>query len=204
MDPFKPYRQRTSLGASEGKEARPDFKGMMDRWEVQFRQLQIDYEKFFNGAETIPPETERNRLGAELRRLRNSRLSSAEQFRLGTLEGRFNSYSELFNRRQRQVEQGLHRAAARQAAGKSAGLDPRQGVTVGTQVESAAVDALYTGLSKGARPPKFDLDSFGKYLEHQATLIRQKTGCEKVQFRIEQDGDKMRLKAKPIRDQESQ
>ena len=200
MDPFKPYRQpKASDRAAGGRENRPDYKAMMDHWELGFRQLQIDYEKFFNGADPIPPEESRRRLGAQLKHLRNSRLSSAEQFRLGTLEARFNSYGELFNRRQRQVEEGLNRAAAARAA-HSDGPDPHQGVTVGSRVGSDAVHALYTGLSQGGQPPKFDLASFGEYLEHQAALIRQKTGCEKVQFRIEPDGQKMRLKAKPIRD----
>jgi hypothetical protein len=199
MDPFKPYRQQARTSGPGGKEERPDYKTVMDRWEVQFRQLQIEYEKFFNGAETIPPDEARRKLETDLRQLRNARLSSAERFRLGTLEARYNSYSELFNRRQRQFEQGAHRAGLAKVKGET-GPDARQGVTVGSSLGNDAVQALYVGLSQGAKAPKFDLASFGEYLERQARLIRQKTGCEKVQFRVEQDGEKMRLKAKPVRD----
>jgi hypothetical protein len=173
--------------------------GQMDQWEQQFRQLQIRYEKFFNGAEAIPPEEMRDQLGRQLKMLHNARLNSSETFRLGSLEARFNSYSELFNRRQRHAEEGKSRAAAARMA-EEQGPDPSAGITIGTRADSEAVNALYAGLAQGPRAPKFDLDSFGSYLERQATLIRQKTGCEKVQFRIEQDGDKPRLKAKAIRD----
>lgn len=200
-DPTKPYRQQRQSTDTPQPAARPSQKAAIDQLERDFRDLQIEFERFFNGAVVIPPETRRQQLQDSLRRVRNSPfLTSADSFRLGTFEARFNSYNELFNRRLRDREEGRRGPAARPVEAERSPHDVRQGVAIGEAPDAAAVEALYTGLAKSGRPPKFDLDSFGTYLAHQAAAIRQKTGCAEVQFRLEDDDDgSVRLKARPIR-----
>jgi len=65
------------------------------------------------------------------------------------------------------------------------------------------VAALYHGLAGGdagdkREGPRFDLASFGSYLERQAAAIRVKTGCEEVQFRLAAEDGKLKLKARPL------
>ena len=50
----------------------------------------------------------------------------------------------------------------------------------------------------GAEGPRFDLASFGSYLQRQAAAIRAKTGCAEVQFRLAAEDGKLRLKARPL------
>ena len=70
-------------------------------------KYKIEFERFLAGATMIPPEEHRLRLVRELRELRTANLrTSADQFRLASMEARFNSYSELFNRRLRDREEG--------------------------------------------------------------------------------------------------
>ena len=79
--------------------------------------------------------------------------------------------------------------------------DPRRGVELGESLDPAAVEALYHGLSRGpGGGPRFDLESFRGYLEKQVGALRQRTGCARVRFRLEPEGDRLKLKAKPLLD----
>lgn len=174
----------------------------IDRLEQWIRQLRIEYERFFNGALELPPEQLRAEIQAELRSLRSGNLKGVEDnFRLSNLEAKLNSYNELFGRRIRSQEEGRGAASVRRDTGSR--HDPQHGVVVGGAVDQGAVEALYEGLhrSSGARP-RFDMDSFRSYLDRQIDTIRQKTGCERVVFRVAEEGGKMKLKARPIRESE--
>ena len=172
----------------------------IDRLQTSVRELQIEYEKFFNGARAVPPVELQETIQGEIRWLRNANIRSVEEnFRLGQIEARFNSFSELFGRRLRQVEEG--RTPGVNVGERSRRSDPQQGVVVDDALDPSAVETLYHGLASGpGRGPKFDQDSFRGYLEKQVAAIRAKTGCSKVRFRLEPEGDRMKLKAKPIRD----
>lgn len=172
----------------------------IDHLQSSVRELQIEFEKFFNGSRAVPPVELQEDILGEIRALRNANLRSVEDnFRLTQVEARFNSFSEMYGRRLRQVEEGRGPVVA--AGERARRPDPRRGVVVGDGLEPAAVEALYHGLASGSgRGPKFDQESFRGYLEKQLAAIRSKTGCSKVRFRLEPEGDRMKLKAKPIRD----
>jgi hypothetical protein len=112
-------------------------------------------------------------------------------------EARFASLSELHNRRLRQREEG--RGPRRRVVERRPAHDPRRGVVVGDRLEPGAVEALYAGLARAsASGPGFDLDRFRAYLERQVETIRARTGCRQVRFRLEPDGEGLKLKAKPL------
>jgi hypothetical protein len=171
----------------------------LDRITGEIRQLQIDFERFFNGALPIPPEELRTRIQMQIRNLRNLNLASVDSFRLGVVEARFNSYNEMFNRRVRDREEGRHPGAVRAAAPERRRYDAREGITFGASPDPEAVEALYQGLASGPGDgPKFDLDSFEKYLARQVASLREKTGCDQVQFRLAEEDGKVKLKARPV------
>ncbi len=177
----------------------PDLSRDLDRFERSLRELQVEYEKFFAGALALPPEDAQQSLRVEIRRLRNlTQLSSAEVFRLGGLEARFNSYGELFNRRLRDHEEGRVRRGGAKVENVP-DLDAKTGIVVSQKLEGDAVEALFVGLSRGKAAPKLELETFRAYLQRNLESIRQKTGCAEVQFRIEEQDGKVRLKARPVK-----
>ena len=101
---------RGALGARPGAvagPARPSAAQQLDQLADAIEKFKIDFERFLAGATLIPPEEQRMKLVRDLRELRGANLrASAEQFRLASLEARFNSYTELFNRRLRDREEG--------------------------------------------------------------------------------------------------
>lgn len=170
----------------------------IDRLERQIRELKVEFERFFAGDLTVPPEPLRGEIQAGLRRLRESRTlrAAADHFRLSQLEARFASFSELFNRRLREREEGSRRR--RPVPGLPL-HDPASGVVLGESIEPGAAEALYRGLVDGSsRSPAFDFPTFCDYLERQLAAIRAKTGCERVQFRLAAEGGETKLKAKPL------
>lgn len=171
----------------------------LDQLARDIQQMRIEFERYFSGGLPIPPEEIRTRVQAQLRNLRGMTMNgAADGFRLGSLEAQFNTYNELFNRRLRDREEGRGKAAHRPAAAEKPRYDPMGGITLGSRIESEAAEALYRGLASGGGEVKFDLDSFQTYLARQVEAIRQKTGCEQVQFRLAEEEGKLKLKAKPV------
>lgn len=199
-------RPGAALGAGQGP-ARPAATHQLDQLADGIEKFKIEFERFLAGATVIPPDEHRAKLVRDLRELRTANLrASADQFRLASLEARFNSYSELFNRRLRDREEGRGTRLPRPAgAPPERRLDAAAGVVVTDRLEAEAVDALYqtltrrAGSSAGANPtPTMQLDTFRGYLSQQIESIRLKTGCEAVQFRIASEDGKLKLKAKPV------
>jgi hypothetical protein len=142
----------------------------------------------------------RDDIEAELRRLRSVNMRrSVDNFRFGALEAQMNSYGEMFSRRLRSLEEGKQapRHPTRVPAHRH---DVDAGVVVSDRCEQEAVEALLQGLVERTPrgTPTMDIDTFRGYLQRQVTQIRDKTGCELVQFRVVTEEGKVKLKAKPV------
>ena len=198
--PINPAKTPQRPGGPGAAPAAPALGETLDQLAKEIRQLQIDCERFFNGGLPLPPEELRNRIQAQIRQLRTLKITTTlDNYRLGDLEARFNSTNELFNRRLRDREEGRHHGAHPTAHPERRRYDPREGVTLGTSFDPEAVEALYQGLaSRPGDGPKFDLDSFEKYLARQVSALREKTGCDEVQFRLAEEDGKLKLKARPV------
>jgi hypothetical protein len=179
-----------------------DHDEAIERLAQDVQRLRIDFERFLNGARATPPEDLRRRIQNEIRFLREANLRMAQRFRLGNLEGRFNAFSELYNRRQRDREEGreVGHHVATHHAGDAPGLDARNGVTVRGEPSTAATESLFSELYRDTkRGVRTDLEAFHAYLKDQVSRIREKTGCDEVQFRVVSEAGKLKLKAKPVR-----
>jgi hypothetical protein len=105
----------------------------------------------------------------------------------------------MYARRQRAMEEG--KVAPRRPSNPAMKPvhDVDAGVVLTPRLESDAVAALFQGLvERNKKAPTMDLDTFRSYLERQVAQIRDKTGCEAVQFRVAMEEGKVKLKAKPV------
>jgi hypothetical protein len=167
--------------------------------EAGVKRFTIDRQRYFAGDLHMPPEELKDRLSANFKRLRNGGVKSvADNFRLNSLEAQFNSQLDLYNRKMRERELGGKRPVV---PAEPAPPDPREGVVYGARGHENAVEILYKGLylQSGNRTPPIDLERFRDYVGKQAETIRAKTGCDNIQFRVEIEEGKLKLKAKPIR-----
>ncbi len=179
---------------ADGFAANKQLQQDIDRLAVSIQRFRVDSQRFFAGDLKLPPDELREKITSDLRRLRGASLKGAAvNFRLGTLEAKFQSHLDLFGRRLRVREKG---EIGSPAGAKKPATDPSKGVVLGAGANVSAVDALYHGLYR--RNPKMDLEKFRAYINRQAEVIRGKTGCHEIQFRIAVQDGKTKLKAKPI------
>lgn len=171
---------------------------LIDQLEQDIHKLKVEYERYFSGGTPIPPEKFRDQIERQLKILRNKRLGTAiARFRLSGLEARFNSFTEMFNRRVRNVEMGTERIAG--SGPTTPVYNAQEGVVVNREMSSDVVTALYKELyGSSGKVPKTDLTTFRSYLSDQYERIRGKTGCRSVQFRVSATDGKLKLKAKPL------
>ena len=170
----------------------------IDALDRDLRMLRIEFEKYFNGALDLPPLEQLNQIKLRLRDLRANANGSVERFRINNLESKVNSYSEMFNRRVRDIEEG--RVKPRQKRDVPERMNVQEGVMVSGRIDESAAAALYQGLyNDKSISANIDVNKFRGYLNQQATQIRQKTGCAQVQFRLANEGGKLKLKAKPVK-----
>lgn len=184
-------------------EATRSIEPLIAGFEKSLELLRVEFEKFMNGAVKLPPEELQAELAAEMKRLRNLTLkTAADQFRLSGVEARYNSFSELLNRRLRRREEGRGErpaVVARPAEPRRpVPPDPESGIAVGERLDPAAAHALYQALATQGATPQLDLAGFTGYLEQQLHSIRSKTGCSTVQFRVAREDGRLKLKARPL------
>jgi hypothetical protein len=192
---MKPKPAPSAAAAQEAAE----IERQLDRLEGLVQQLKVAYQRFFNGDLPLSECLQiQDSLQLGLRALRRRQLQRAvDRFRLGGLEAQINSYSEMFGRRVRLLEEG--RAPQPRRPAPAADYDVERGVVLREASEEGAVEALFKGLcERTGRAPAMDLGTFRSYLEKQLTQIRQKTGCGEVQFRLVQEEGKVKLKARPM------
>ena len=185
-----------------------DFEAAIDAMENDLRRLKIEYEQFFNGAAKIPPDNSRSRVHTRLQEIRSHYIKSAAlRFRLTNFEASFNQLNVHWNRRLRAFEEGLTLSGApvRQKAPPprpdTLGVPARSrgGVEISQGAPDAQVRELYDNFSRHFDPGNAtDFDSFRSFVMRQVSHVRESTGCEKVQFRIESQDGKLKLKAKPV------
>lgn len=125
----------------------------MDVLERQIKQLQIEWEKFFGGVERKPPVDLRARVEAQIRKFANAEIrNNTERFRYFSLTSRYNTFSELWSKRLRALEEGrpmglhgvhAHGPSAFQPAPPTGEITP----------DANALAALAASLPAVPRPP---------------------------------------------------
>jgi hypothetical protein len=191
----------------------------LDILERSFRQLQIEWEKFFGGVEKKPPTDLRARVEALIKKYAYAEIrNNTERFRYQTLASRYATFNELWNKRMRAIEEGrpmgIHGIYERRVAPPPVYAPPtpaaRAAASGGGEVrvkdpggDTDAVRSLFDRFLEArkaageAAPVKFE--SFQKIISQQATRILNEKGAQAVDFRLETKDGKVSLKAKPVK-----
>jgi len=177
----------------------------LNRLSRDIDRLKIEYERFFGGFLQMPPDASRQRLNGRLRAMRSQPPRRfAERFRLNSLEARFNAMCELMDRRLRDRERSAARSTRIRREEPTVVYDPVEGVVMTDSPDEEAARALYRALYQGGDDTApSDFDRFSALLQGQIIDIRQRTGCEEIRFRVESQGGRRTLKAKPSARQSS-
>jgi hypothetical protein len=86
---------------------KPDVDRDLKMLETELRRLEAEYNMYFAGRLPRPPVETRRRVAGLVRQLDRQRLSNyAERFRFTTLQSRFQTFSDLWDRGLRAKEEG--------------------------------------------------------------------------------------------------
>ncbi|HET7292888.1 MAG TPA: MXAN_5187 C-terminal domain-containing protein [Vicinamibacteria bacterium] len=195
--------------------------------EQGIRKLQVEWEKFFGGVERRPPNDLKTRVENLIRRYAGTEMRNAtERFRYQTLTARYNTFSELWNKRLRALEEGrpvgyhgryerLHdKHAAEVGPPRDEDLPelelpsappPRRGeVRVESpELDREAVRELFERFQEARRTTgekgAVKFESFEKLISQQTVRILTEKGAQAVDFRLETKDGKVSLKARVVK-----
>lgn len=166
--------------------------------ETTLRKLETEYNMYFSGQRPRPPLETRRRLETMLTRLdRGYITSSVDRFRLGTLQSRFSTQAELWDRALRAREEGrpgpfsksLRAAAPTEPVRVAEPADHVVGsVTVANaESETNKIQSLYEAVVEARREvgtdEPFPFSRFADIVKGQVAKLRQ-SGSDEVAFRV--------------------
>nr|WP_320049270.1 hypothetical protein [uncultured Desulfuromonas sp.] len=164
---------------------RAQIKQYLEDIELRLKELRIRYEQYFAGVEKRAPVREREALERYLRRLNQRRIIQTElRYRFQNLSGSFYSYQNMWDRIQREMDEGRYHRH------KSSSM---QDSTVQHEREVDRVFLDYQSVCRECDrpvPPKEQLESF---IEKQKENIRQKYGNVECTFRVVNDQGKPKI-----------
>jgi len=176
--------------------------------------LRIEYERFFAGDVKKPPFQSRKRVEDTLKNLRNTDVErAAERFRLNSIQSKYNSMSELWEKRLLAKEQGrvslgaviLHpptgpgharapeaEPPVRQEASPNAGAS---GSVEKRRVDFSPLFQRYVSAREalGEDVSKLRYERFEELVRKQAEDIKKRTGSARLVFEVQTVEGKVKL-----------
>jgi hypothetical protein len=176
--------------------------------EEQLRRLESEYTMFFTGQLPRPPHQTRARVDTLVRRLDRVHIPNyATRFRFTTLQSRYTSLTELWERAMRAREEGRPGpfSRGRAAAGSPATATENRVVHVAAlsdpRRETDKVRALYDRLAEARREtgePPIPFSRFAELVSQQMERLGA-PGSPQVAFRVAVKDGKVSLTARPMR-----
>ena len=189
----------------------------LSQLEKDIRQLRIEYDSYFAGGRPRPPQDIEWRVQNLIRKYNATRMNYAQRFRFEGLVSRYAKFSELWRQRLRQKEAGLSPylsagVAAREAAEVEMGRGEATAAPAAARSEEyrlavsdplhepEKVHQLYRTLveAKQQAGEKADVnfEQFHKFVRQKTEELKQKMGCQAVEYVVAVEKGQVKLKAK--------
>jgi len=191
----------------------------LDLLDDALRRLKVEYDIYFAGGAKRPPVDNDTRVRAQMRRyLENSRLNARQRFRLNNIAQRYTGFTELWRRKGKVKDQGyirpedkllgvggfgtLELGYSHPKPGTGEELNQSESFVIFSNDVFEAVP-LYESLVRARESvgqPLGNFDSFAAFVQLKAGSIRQKHGCEAVEYTVKVRDGQVHLKARPRKD----
>jgi len=176
--------------------------------EAELKRLEAEYNMFFGGRLKRPPWETRSRVENLVKKLDRTQISNyGDRFRFTTLQSRFSTFVELWERGLRAREEGRPGpfAQPRPVDSRAEAPQDEQVLHVTTlrdpMREIDKLHALYDQLveaKKGSGKGAIPFHQFAELVKKQVSSIRGKGG-EEVALRVAMKSGKLALTAKPLK-----
>ncbi|MBI5577398.1 MAG: hypothetical protein HY896_13685 [Deltaproteobacteria bacterium] len=171
-----------------------DMKVLLDRIETDIAEVKRQYDLFFQGVRRQEPSETRREVEETVRRMGQRRISNSnDQFRFNNLQSRFYSYSNLWIRTVRDLEEG-------RLVRDRSGLLLRVHAATRTPVDPAHLEKILRELLAARRACGLPAEDADIALARETLLTRarelaEKAGGRIVEFRVSVEEGKPKVKA---------
>lgn len=177
------------------------------------RRLKIEYDVFFGGGAKKPPTDLEWRVQSTLKKFSDGRrMSYGQRFKFSTIQQKFAIYNSLWQQKLRIKEEGYRRPqdallaiqGVREAEGDQHEVidaDAAAFRIADAEAEKSTIKALYDAMlhasqASKSKGPAGNFESFQKFVKKKTEQLRQEYGSSAVEFAVEVEDGKVRLKAK--------
>jgi hypothetical protein len=171
-----------------------NLKDALDRIEQDLAELKRQYDLFFQGNRRSEPLEERKILEWMVRHLGQRKIpNTTDQFRFRSLQGKFSSYTNLWSRMVRDLEEGH---LLRDPQGNLFRKQSLPEEPVAPDHLDQVIEQLKSARQEcGIATEEKDLGSLREMLRSRAAEIAGKSGARRVEFRVTIEGGKPKVKA---------
>lgn len=187
------------------RDAQPTVEEQLSRLEEDLRRLKVEFDIYFNGGAKRPPYDTKGRVETVIKRLADDRsLTFAQRYHYNSLVARHTSFLQLWRRTMKDREEGRGAAAARAAAARTAETEetsPRTFVCADARRDVSTIKDVYESFVDAKRrcgEPTDDLSfaRFHRMIAEKSDALKDRAGCERVQFSIAVKDGRVSFKAK--------
>jgi hypothetical protein len=184
----------------------------LDEIERSIFRIKVAYEKYFNGIERFEPLKELEDLKRTIRDIMVTPIRNTQQrYRFTQLKARLSSLEMYWRRNVSQMERGVHpkqvfRANLKESHSQEAQRlqqERREQQKMERQMEERRFRSVYDQLVDARRQTgqstNISFDSVRESLKKQSRMIKSKFKCDDVQFRVEIQDGKPKMKAVPVK-----
>lgn len=169
----------------------------LDEIQQQIKELEIHYEQYFSGIEKREPYQERKDLARKIRHFTTRHIVWTDlRFRCQGIASRLMSYGQYWDRILRLIDEGkYHRhttkrnvTSSQSQSGKGKAVDPK---VEAAKLQQELSQARKTCGLSGAGP---SAEKVATFLATQREKIRSRYGDKPIEFSIDTNSDKPRIK----------
>jgi hypothetical protein len=182
----------------------------LNRLEAELKRLEAEYNMFFAGRLPKPPSETRSRVDNLIRTIDRTQMQNfGDRFRFSTLQARFSTFVDLWDRGLRAKEEGRPGPFAHLKADRASEEKPPQDRVVfvaafrDPMAEMDKLHELYDSLADARRQLGNDSVPFQQFAELVKTQVAkmQASGTEEVAFRVAVKDGKVNFTARALHDQ---
>jgi uncharacterized C2H2 Zn-finger protein len=171
--------------------------------ENKVKQLKLEYEQYFSGTRPREPQILRNEVQKTIIRHMNETIrNTAHRFRFNSINQRFQAFKRQWDAILRQIDAGTYKRHVFKAdlhdRERGVGVGPEKPTPAGGG--SASTGDLFEAyrdarMACGQSVSGLTEKKLQAVIAKQEAAVRQKLGCEKVNFRVVVESGKVKLKA---------
>jgi len=207
----KPAKEEI-MNASERANERLDLRAELDKLDAKLSELRILFEQYFSGVVNLPPDHVHKDIKRRLRTLMKAPFkSSAMNYRLRSIETRYNTLNTYWQRVLKQKEDGTYSKDVFKAEMRERlALEQARSETAVGKAERN-MENLFTAYrvaleKQTGSKHNIDYSAFQKSLLQRAKDFKEKSGATKLSFKVVVKEGKVtvQIKGKKAQDAENQ